>query len=488
MKIHNFINVGPECESTFLGTLPPTTVADLDRMMTEWTATPPEKIVLYVHGGLVSCKSGIEGSKELINTFDTPNTVFLSLLWHTDFLTALQENLGMVIQTDFFEALLKIVIRIASRKIGALIGAKSATGGEISYAEIEAELTKAKTIPYYQPFAEANLTTGAKNAVVQVNDIDNETYMEKKLKSEAEIEINTNKFLRDALLKVEVEKLPLLKTEEVVTAETEGSKGIISAAKIALAIGKIAYRVLKRFHEKRDHGLHCTVVEEIGRHLYLDQLGTSIWTGMKDKAAALWHPTKMHVGDPNKIGRQFLTRLQDFKSQHPDVSLHFIGHSAGAIVGCELLKHTHDLTFDNLFFLAPACRADLFADEVIAHPERFGHFRMFTMRDEKEQLDRLIDMPVLEFLYTHSLLYLVSGLFEPDGTDSVILGMERFWGQNPPLPNDSLTQKLQQFLEGKVILADVFGMPEGENCGSLDHGAFDNDSSTVASLKFLINR
>jgi hypothetical protein len=72
----------------------------------------------------------------------------------------------------------------------------------------------------------------------------------------------------------------------------------------------------------------------------------------------------------------------------------------------------------NELFLAPACRLDLFAGSVARKPDRFAHFRMFTMRDENEKRDRLVP-----FLYPRSLLYLVSGALE-DIPDAALAGLD----------------------------------------------------------------
>src|SRR5260370_7462767 len=79
------------------------------------------------------------------------------------------------------------------------------------------------------------------------------------------------------------------------------------------------------------------------------------------------------------------------------------------------------LKIRNLILMAPACTSELFYQEIVSHPERYKQFRMFTMDDAFEQSDHLLSV-----IYNRSLLYLISGILEPEEVDSPIAGMLRF--------------------------------------------------------------
>ncbi|TWV93269.1 alpha/beta hydrolase [Chitinophaga pinensis] len=107
---------------------------------------------------------------------------------------------------------------------------------------------------------------------------------------------------------------------------------------------------------------------------------------MKEKAAAMWKDDDFS-GPASEwhAGSYFLKKLLEYQQQQGELSIDLVGHSAGSIVICELIKKLAaagiPLQFRNILFLAPACRCDLFADAVLKHPERFQRFRIFTMQD-----------------------------------------------------------------------------------------------------------
>ena len=180
------------------------------------------------------------------------------------------------------------------------------------------------------------------------------------------------------------------------------------------SVVSIAFKVVKRFIQKRDHDFYPTIIEEILRQFYIAELGATVWNEMKVKADQMWEDNTGRAGLDQYAGRYFLDKLAAYMKTTPGVQVNLIGHSAGSIAICNLLKHSSqahsDLKFNNIIFMAPACRADIFKAEIIDHTERFNKFRSFTMSDINEKNDILVSG-----LYTQSLLYLISGILEQGG-------------------------------------------------------------------------
>jgi hypothetical protein len=139
---------------------------------------------------------------------------------------------------------------------------------------------------------------------------------------------------------------------------------------------------------------------------------------------------------------------------------------------------------NNVALLAPGCSTDLFFEQIASKPERFDRFRMFTMEDGFETQDRLVPG-----FYTHSLLYLVSGILE-DKADTPLLGMMRYFSGQEPY-TDQNTLKVRDFLfePGKDRLVLSVSQPSvGIGLRSLasKHGDFDNDPPTLESLQHML--
>ena len=156
-----------------------------------------------------------------------------------------------------------------------------------------------------------------------------------------------------------------------------------------------------------------------------------------------------------------------------------MGHSAGAIF------HTHfvprliedELEVDSLALLAPAVRIDLFKELLVPHLEsgKVRVFEMYSMDQEAERDDDLIKtlgVPV----YGKSLLYLVSGAFEPE-QDAEILGLqERF-------ENDDVVKALfPPHGTHRLELSHAKGKPHNPATRARKHGCFDNDDATLQSV------
>jgi hypothetical protein len=216
--------------------------------------------------------------------------------------------------------------------------------------------------------------------------------------------------------------------------------------------------VLSRFASDRDHGLYPTVVEELLRELYRDQAGGLAWANRKKDSADAFG------GDPDRhAGTAFLEGLRMLHADAPRRRIVLVGHGAGAIDVCNLLRHAVGLpdtaTFE-LVLLAPAC--DVASLDAVLD-ERVDGVRVFVLSDERERADHLLDDR-----YPRSLLYLVSGVLE-DQADAPIAGMDRFPAalERVRAPTDSVT-------------------PPGMRSEATRHADFGLDAATQESLAHVV--
>lgn len=142
--------------------------------------------------------------------------------------------------------------------------------------------------------------------------------------------------------------------------------------------------------------------------------GSKLWGQMKQNANAL-------SGKRNSGVIQLLDMLVERMPSLPEIRLHLIGHSAGAIVHSYLAPRALDYGLDlrTINLLAPAVRMDLFNEKVGPGIAK-GNIRVLisNLTDAAERADDTCRP------YGHSLLYLVSRAFE-DHEETPLLGMEK---------------------------------------------------------------
>lgn len=271
------------------------------------------------------------------------------------------------------------------------------------------------------------------------------------------------------------------------------TRGVFTWAAVAKFVAKLVIAVIKRYRDGRDHGVYCTVVEEVLRGAFLDLLGSNIWNQMKNDTLDSFAPGEY-------CGTAVVAKLKELQgSGNGFKKLTLVGHSTGAIYICNFLDAAKaaGLTFNDvqIVFLAPAVTCSRFAKTIRDHGTQYlQNFRMFAMHDERESGDVLV--PVL---YTRSLLYFVSGLLEgiPSGNgwtgqpDMPLVGMERFFAaaHHQTFANESDVQTVLHFLTSapsRTVWSQSLDAGPGLNSDSSKHGDFDNDPATLESVAQII--
>jgi hypothetical protein len=202
---------------------------------------------------------------------------------------------------------------------------------------------------------------------------------------------------------------------------------------------------------------------------------TPIWEEIKENA---WQATTNPNGGMRLLAKELNALPQSLTRR---MRFHLIGHSAGAVFHAHLLPELlrASLTVRGIYFMAPACRVDLFRQNVLPAYEagKVQSYTQFHLSDQVEQDDNCAS------LYNRSVLYLVSNACERKPR-TPILGMEKFVHLiNPAKPPS-----------GKVKGWDFISAPTATDaaltvrCRATSHTAFDNDPDTKRAILERIKR
>lgn len=211
--------------------------------------------------------------------------------------------------------------------------------------------------------------------------------------------------------------------------------------------------------------------------------GTVIWTGMKESAR---RASAADLGEGYPGGAHlFASRLTTFLKTRAaaGVTVHAIGHSAGAIFHSHLLPALLAqgvAQIETLSWLAPAVRAELFEEKLLPllTSGQIARHTCFTMEEDAEEQDNCFN------IYRKSLLYLVSHSFE-GVLRRPIVGLHRTIRTQQKL-RDLFGIDKKGRPTGGVPRAELqlsFARDKEENplTRALAHGAFDNDPKTVST-------
>ncbi|MCE8007509.1 hypothetical protein [Aestuariivita sp.] len=470
----NYINVGPHGTFKPSGDLK-TSPGDIDAIFAHLTASNADRLSVHFHGGLVAEGKGLRIAESMFPVYTSAGAHAVSFIWETGLIETLWRNLTAISETKLFQKLLRYAIRELTKRLGADLTGRG-EGVPMSLPEIEAELEKLEKFEGFDATARGGAARLDEEELEFIRDEMELDLLLEIEQDEAFGELADNLSAEDTKLRPSV-------ANELNTADGRGP----TLFKIAKLLASVVFRVLRRYIRGRDHGLYPTVVEELVREFYLDDFGGWVWGNMKDVSAQMFLSNTGPISDASHPGTYFLERLAAHQAANPGFAVDLIGHSAGSIAICNLFRSLEKsgiaLSVRNVVFLAPACTTRLMHDEVVARPERYKRFRMFTMSDAYEQKDHLV-----KGVYTRSLLYLISGVLEEEA-DTPIAGMERFWTAQAPFDVPHLAKTatwLQEADKNRAVMSVTTDQAPGLNSTAQKHGDFDNDDPTRASLTALV--
>ncbi len=282
---------------------------------------------------------------------------------------------------------------------------------------------------------------------------------------------------------------------------------------------------LDRSHGSWSPGIDdVTHVEEFMRHggilSNVGWLGSLAWAYMKGAInnSLLIDATNGPVDPEQAGGYVFLLKLRDFLHtlNQNDYRIVLIGHSTGAIYISKFIRKAHQVftsektTNQNfeVILLAPAVRYDDFQETLAQAGRRIANLRIFTMLDAWESRDHVLASTLGVFLspfagvYSHSLLYLISGVFEAE-PDTPLVGLDRFRPENfacltrfqdwptGPKWRDIITdanERMQVIARGSPFALSPTGpgATRGWRSFATDHGDFPTDYETLDSMVYLV--
>lgn len=480
----NYVHVGKH--GTFYpdnNTLYNSTPNEVDSLFKFLKENNKSKLLLYFHGGLVPADEGLKTAERIVRYSSSgSDSHAFCFIWETGWMKTITDNLTTISNSAFFRKILIKVLKVIGPKLGIEYDDlfNDAKGfAQFTEEQIEAELSKEA------PFESYQINTDAKSATILYaeSQIDEGgiQILESELQAELEVEIESDVELQELISAEKSQAEEDILDPKYKHNLEENAKGLITTMEVIIGATKVAIRVIKRYIKKRNHDFYPTVAEETMRELYVSELGNWLWGNMKKKATDMWKHSDFE-GDYTQwpVGLYFIKKLTEYQEQTgKKLTIDLVGHSAGSIVICELIKMIsakgYDIKFRNVIFMAPACRTDLFKNTILKNPSIFSSFRCFTMSDEYEKKDRLS-----YFVYPRSLLYLISGILE-DESDALILGLQRHTTGNHPYNDDNAIQ-ISDFLkiEGHTVYAvtDKSAL-DGFRSGARKHGDFDDDEETT---------
>lgn len=470
----------------------------IDKMISDALAhqsTGP--LVVHFHGGLVSFKTGMEGATRLLPIYQQAGGFPVFFIWESGLIESIKNNLGEVSKEKIFRIIWKRARKIIARKLiqvedGRDIGDLPQPADDSFETEIDDALAAGDVTDLMLKDLEGKerLTELSAEEIALLEaelGFDFELSMEVQNISNAlrdpndvESELNSRSSTVRGSTSTLMDPVAL---NQVIERPDPASRGLISMAKMTIAVVKITAKVISRFVRGRDHGLHATIVEEILHALYVGNVGGIIWKTMKKDTADSFGPDPQAHG-----GTAFLDSLKNQADGNNPPRVVLIGHSTGAVYISEFLKHADNelpanFKFD-VVYLAPASTFRLTSDTFGQFKHRIAGFRMFTMKDENEKKDQLV--PVL---YPHSLLYFVSGVVEAE-VDLPIIGMERFYNTqeftSSKFPAISVVRNYIDSVQNGATWSVTTNGGPGRNSASLSHGDFDNEQTTLDSVSHII--
>jgi Alpha/beta hydrolase of unknown function (DUF900) len=462
-----------------------TTSSDIDAILEYVSGPAVQKVVLHFHGGLVNTEAGELTAARMVPLYrDRARSHPVVFIWQTGFLETVEDNIRQIRETKLFQKILAYAVQQLAKRLHIPIPGRGAGQAE-SIPEIEAKIAVPGGLQSYDVGARGGAQKLKREQLPMIQ-------------TEAEAEVDEqleNELLQDpgleAILRIEVPNTKLLDKNAVIDPKAPPSRGFISVTKLAVAIGKIVFHVAERYIDHHDHGFGPTVVEETLRELYLADLGAWVWSGIKDLSEKMWLPNDKLTGKDLHGGYYLLEGLARVQNHKPTLNIDLVGHSAGSIAICHLLKTAAisqlTLKIRNIIFMAPACTSALFLDEIVRHPKRFANFRMFTMNNQFEEDNHLVSI-----IYERSLLYLVAGILESQ-EDTPIAGMMRFCTGAPPFDSPNLNE-VKNFLfpqNGQRLVLSRTSVtaplaPEGFRSNATRHQDFNTDDDTLNSLVAMI--
>lgn len=475
--------------------------ADIDAIVAAIRNSQLKRLVIHFHGGLVPKSDGMAIAERLLKVY-SPGGYPIFFIWESGAGETVRNNLADIAKESIFQELIRKALEFALGKVGLEEGTRSIAGAAVDPVEVAQQVGRWFADPTGRPpYATGRPSVlPAARAAAQVVD-ENEIQMNlqadaafvRALQSIADVPEGTRSTLGIGAVPAQATQMDTDVLAQIAPAPAGETRGLLSMAKVAILVAKIAVRVVKRLLTSRDHGIYVTVVEEVLRAFYIGTIGKMfLWDQMKkDTRDAFGGDQDLHAGTA------LLARLKAAMAQGLALERIFlVGHSTGGIYISHFLDAIDAMNFDpavkfDIVLLAPANTHELADRTLTQRAARIRALRMFAMKDELERDDGLLGDDWKKAFYPSSLLYFVSGLLE-DKVDEPLMGMRRFLNLSTIFcaPDYVESDRVRTWLAAnsdRTVWSDTAGNDPGKNSQSRKHGNFDNDLETLASLAWIVN-
>ena len=501
-----------------LGAAGVSTVQDVEAIVEALKNT--DHLILHFHGGLVSSEAGFKIAETLLPVYqEGGHPVFY--IWESGAWETIRNNIMELADEPVFKQLLRKLLQYTLQKVGITDGARSIAPAQVDPEEVKKTLDEfianpgPDTIPYkdFRPAASAAQARSAADNVDENEiqaDLETDDEFRQSIATLPDIPAGTRSAILATNAPVAERRSPFSEAASEKFSTVEGQRGLIAFFKVAMVIKDILVGILKRYHAGRDHGLYATVVEEIIRSFKVGGSGINEWG-----KALQWNRMKKDtadafLADATRAGTAMLARINsELDGGRKLKRITLVGHSTGAIYICDWLKAADallpkEVKFD-VVFLAPAVTYQRFGATVKAFDQRIRSFRMFAMQDDLERKDQVWgdDLTAAQdwrrYIYPSSLLYLVSGILEnkesangvSDEPDMPIVGMQRYYTGDgtygdKDFPEVVLVRNWLKARANALVWSFADNIGNGLNCHCNDHGGFDNEKDTLASLRHIM--
>ena len=255
--------------------------SDVDALFDHLRQTQCDHLLLYFHGGLVSEASGRRTADALYPLFaDRIGAHPLFFMWESGGLEVIKNNLSSLADTPLFKELMRAVLKFALSKLESLGDGRGAgdsvdvlpdaqvqsmvvveaQGGNAIDPELQKRMGELSDDQQeqFERFLENSLAF--QRAADQVaNAVGAELDGRSLGPAEAAGKANLDWFSPQALQELQAEVAP----------SEEAGRGLVTTTFLIKSAVGILTRVVERIIARTDHGLVCTVTEEILRQFYL---------------------------------------------------------------------------------------------------------------------------------------------------------------------------------------------------------------------------
>jgi pimeloyl-ACP methyl ester carboxylesterase len=472
-----------------------TAPADVDAIFAELARTQASHLVLHFHGGLVGETQGLQAAERLLPILkDQAGAHPVFFVWESGLWETARRNLAALQNEEIYKTLLEETLRFVVAKLTGSPDSRSLTLDLPPAEDVQTELQGER------PFAAYDAEGFRQNLEAVTTDEDDQ--LARHLKRDADFQQAAADIVaglvpddagRSALAPAGGSQTgssrTLLSSNVLDEMKTAGSRGLIESSVLIAGALRIFGRAIRRLLDRTDHGVHCTVVEEILRELYLDGVGAWLWRSMKDTIRGAFASNDGRTGSDLRGGTYFVEQLKAYLADpaHPPLKVSLVGHSAGGIYICRFVAKAlesfkQDFHFHRIAMLAPGCDFELFKASLVDNERRIDGFRLFNLSDALEARDAIV--PVV---YPRSLLYFVAGVLEGD-QERPLVGLQRCYSGEKPYDSAEVLAA-RRFItapgQDRLVYSEIDTAPPGLNCYAAGHGQFDDPLTWASLVHFL---